>query len=1065
MTTHESSSSSSSSSSSKLWKYDVFLSFRGEDTRYGFTGHLHAALKDRGYDVFIDDDGLKRGEQIREKLFQAIEESRISIIVFSKKYADSSWCLDELVKIMECRDKLGREALPIFYDVDPSHVRKQEGCLAQAFQKHEDDIREEKDDKEREAKKERIKQWREALTQAANLSGHHLENRHEAKLITRIVEENIRELLPSTDELHVAKYPVGIDFRVQPIINDLSSGGSNDVKMVGIWGMGGLGKTTVAKAIYNKIHHSFQFKCFLEDVCHHGTSQHGLLCLQQKFIYDILQHAKPQIISSVAAGIIVIRQHLQRRRVLVIIDNVDKVEQLNAIVGNREWFGPGSILIITTRDEHILNQLRVKMRYPAWRMNEEEALELFSWHAFDNSCPKEEYLELSKKVVSYCGGLPLALQVLGSSLIGRPITEWQSHLEKLKRMPEGEITEKLKISFDGLDYNQKAIFLDISCCFLGLEKDHVTKILDECGFFATKEISVLRERCLVTVELGELKMHDLIREMGKTIISEKFPTQPERWSRLGDPEAVVDVLTNKSGSEEIEALSLDLPSFKKKASFSTKAFVNMKKLRLLRLNYVELTGSFKHFPKELRWLCWHGFPFKYMPEHLLNQPKLVALDLRFSKLRKGWKNSKPLENLKILDFSVSRWLKKSPDFSRLPNLKELNYFGCWSLSKIHPSIGQLKRLTLVNFEFCGKLRCLPGEFCKLKSVETLRLFCCSLRELPEGLGEMVSLRQLDATSTAIKQFPNDLGILISLQKLKLGGNSCRSLPSLSGLSNLVYLSLSMCENLRAIPDLPTNLEVLEADLCPALETMPDFSQMSNMRQLCLDNSPKVREVPGLGLGKSLNSMAELHMLECTNLTAEFRNNVLQGWTSCGVGGIFLNVIYDIPEWFDFIADGNKVSFDVPQCDGRNFKGLTLCWVCLQFRFGSVAFTVVNCTKHTTSRVSRPWVAREDYFWQGQFSNDKLKLNLQGGDKIVILLEGSFSSIVKKTGINLVWDKPLKENKHLGRGDYYYEYESEALPDWLYDESSPGPSHGASDNHPTNQMTTTTYEPKWKRKKV
>ncbi|XP_068317484.1 disease resistance protein RUN1-like [Pyrus communis] len=692
------------------------------------------------------------------------------------------------------------------------------------------------------------------------------------------------------------------------------------------------------------------------------------------------------------------------------------------------------------------------MRYPAKKMNEEEALELFSWHSFENNCPKDEYLELSRKVVSYCGGLPLALKVLGSSLFGRSITEWQSYLEKLKRIPEGEIIEKLKISFDGLDYNKKTIFLDIFCCFLGLKKDHVIKILDECGFYATSEISILRERCLITVEWGELKMHDLIQEMAKTIISEKSPTQPERWSRLWNPEAIADVLTNKSGTEEIEAFSLHLPISERKASFSTKAFVNMKKLRLLRLSYVELAGSFKHFPKELRWLCWHGFPFKYMPEHLLNQPKLVALDLSFSKLSKGWKNSKPLENLKILDLSHSKKLKKSPDFSRLPNLGELNFEGCDSLSKIHPSICQLKKLKRVNFDFCKKLRYLPAESCKLKSVQTLK-----------GLGEMVSLRTLRAYGTAIKQFPNDLGRLISLQVLIVGGASYRNLPSLSGLSNLVDLRLINCGNLRAIPDLPTNLEFLCVSGCPALETMPDFSQMSNMRALWLDDLPKVTEVPGLGLGKSLTSMAELQMKGCTNLTAEFRSNILQGMTYCGAGGILLDKIYGIPEWFDFVADGNKVSFDVPQCDGRNFKGLTLCWVPRQFKTENLAFTVVNCTKHSTSRVFRRfWQHNVGKFHQVQLSNDQLKLNLQGGDKIVILIE-AFE--VERTGVNLVWDKPLKENKSCDGDDYYFEYESEAVPDWLYGESSPGPSHGASDNHPTNQMTATTDEPKRKRQKV
>ncbi|TQD90478.1 hypothetical protein C1H46_023916 [Malus baccata] len=160
---------SSSSSSSKLWKHDVFLSFRGEDTRKGFTGHLHQALEGKGYKTFIDEDDLKRGEEIKPELLRAIEESRISIIVFSKRYADSSWCLDELVKIMECRSELGQHVLPIFYDVEASDIRKQEGSLAPMFQKHEEDIR-------KKAKRERVEQWRKALTEAANLSGYDLKN-------------------------------------------------------------------------------------------------------------------------------------------------------------------------------------------------------------------------------------------------------------------------------------------------------------------------------------------------------------------------------------------------------------------------------------------------------------------------------------------------------------------------------------------------------------------------------------------------------------------------------------------------------------------------------------------------------------------------------------------------------------------------------------------------------------------------------------------------------------------------------------------------------------------------
>nr|XP_028963602.1 TMV resistance protein N-like isoform X1 [Malus domestica] len=1107
MTAH---GASSSSSSSKLWKYDVFLSFRGEDTRKGFTAHLHAALKEKDYEAFIDNDNLKRGEEIKEELFRAIEESRISIIVFSKSYADSSWCLDELVKIMECRSQLGRHVLPIFYHVEASDIRKQEGSLAPIFEKYEEDIREEKDDIKREHKKKKVKQWREALTQAANLSGQDLkniDNGHEAKLIRRIIYENIWELLPNTTELHVAKHPVGINSRIQDIINDLSSGRSDDVLMVGIWGMGGLGKTTAAKAIYNQIHRNFQSKCFLVDV-RDIASQHGLVYLQEKFLFDILQPPKSQNFSSVDAGVSVIKQHLQHRRVLVIIDNVDKFDQLDAIVGTRDRFGPGSRIIITTRNEHLLKQVKVDKVHEAHKMNDEEALELFSWHAFENSCPDEGYYELSKNVISYCGGLPLALQVLGSLLVDRALEEWKSQLKKLEKIPEGEILKKLRISFVGLDVIQKAIFLDICCFFIGMDKNYVTKILDGCGFSAKIGISVLCERCLVTVDEDKLRMHDLLRDMGRVIISEESPSSPEKWSRLWHPEEVTDVLTDMSGTGEIQGLILDCFS-SNNASFSTEAFANMKKLRLLQLNYVGLTGDYKHLPKKLIWLCWRGFPLHSIPDNFLNQPQLVVLDMQGSKLVQVWEGSKSLQKLKIIILSHSLHLKKSPDFSQLPDLEELILEGCEWLSEIHPSIGHLKRLSLVNLKGCCMLISLPGDFYKSKSVETLCLNGCSkFTELHENLGEMISLRILEADLTGIRQvppstvrlkkltrlsvrlgskslnhlsqrsrlknlarlsrmnmqvqplglplhlphslhglhslreldlsfceladneMPEDLGSLNSLQKLDLQGNKFHTLPDLSGLSKLETLRLSGCRYLHRMLGLPTNLKFLYAFHCSALETMPNFSKMSNMRELHLSDSPKLTEVPGLD--KSLNSMTWIDMQSCTNLTADFRKNILQGWTSCGFGGIFLHGNY-LPNWFMFVNNGNKVSFDIRQSDNdHNFEGITL--FCYN-RSGNrvhpplpLAITVINNTKRTKLRVcmgNKDWeelIYDDNYLWQGQLSNNKL--NLQVGDKVevdIIFPEFDFSTILQKTGVNLVWDKHMKENMHdLDKAGYTFE---------------------------------------------
>ena len=150
------------SSVSCRWDYDVFLSFRGKDTRNGFTGHLYQALCDEGISTFIDND-LRRGDEISLELLKAIKSSRISIIIFSQNYAFSAWCLDELVEILNCKQN-GQLVLPVFYKVDPSEIRKQKGNFKVALAKHEDKFKNDM---------EKVQRWRTALNDAASLSGWH----------------------------------------------------------------------------------------------------------------------------------------------------------------------------------------------------------------------------------------------------------------------------------------------------------------------------------------------------------------------------------------------------------------------------------------------------------------------------------------------------------------------------------------------------------------------------------------------------------------------------------------------------------------------------------------------------------------------------------------------------------------------------------------------------------------------------------------------------------------------------------------------------------------------------
>ncbi|KAK1415968.1 hypothetical protein QVD17_31756 [Tagetes erecta] len=183
------SSSQPSPAISQPRKYDVFLSFRGEDTRKSFVDHLYSSLVQQ-LEIFKDDEALTRGELIGASLFKSIKESKIAIVVFSKNYASSSWCLDELKYIMECRVETGLIVIPVFYDVDPSDVRRQSGPYAEAFSKH------------KSKNTEKFESWRKALVDAASISGFVITG-SEAKAIQEIVytvTHRLLSLMPS-DEL------------------------------------------------------------------------------------------------------------------------------------------------------------------------------------------------------------------------------------------------------------------------------------------------------------------------------------------------------------------------------------------------------------------------------------------------------------------------------------------------------------------------------------------------------------------------------------------------------------------------------------------------------------------------------------------------------------------------------------------------------------------------------------------------------------------------------------------------------------------------------------------------
>ncbi|TYI62975.1 hypothetical protein E1A91_D10G287200v1 [Gossypium mustelinum] len=731
-----------SSSSSCSTKHQVFLSFRGE-TRFNFTAHLLKALKDKALNVFFDEDTLETGEQLLPALSQGIAASNLSIIVLSKDFASSKSCLAEVSDIMDRNRSEGHIVLPIFYHVDPSNVRNLGGSFKTSFEDHES-----------RRPTDEVKRWTDAFAKVGKLKGIHIQdNKSETEYIQDIVDDVTRKLMNSAPRITSEKL-VGIDDQKKMLLGLIEQA---DIRVIGFWGMGGIGKTTLANAVFEEVSPKFECRLFLKDV------NEKEICIDTPSISYPYQ------------------DRLNNKKVLLVLDDVSDPDQIDFM--GVKYFGPGSKIIVTSRDRQVK------------KLNKNDSLQLFSTFAFKLLNPVADFQDLSCKFVEYAQGSPLALKVLGSNLYTKSKKEWESEVDKLKQYVEPKISQILKSSLDGLGELEKNIFLDVACFFKGEKMDIVEKILSNYYMGAICGIRNLVDKCLLdSIDGYHISMHDMLEEIGKDIVRQKCKENPGKCSRLWFPKDVDQVLRYNQGTVSIEGIKLDMSQIDK-LQLCPSVFENMFNLRYIYFYKPEIEKEDWNpkllanqvdsvsLPNKLRYLCWDYFPFKSLSS--FNSKNLIVLKLRDGKMEKLWNEDDHMDlvNLRKIDISYCENLRKIPSLLGAINLEFLGCYECESLVEL-PCLNHLASLHQYNLRLRG---------------------CYSLKKFPQVPSHF---SRLNLSSTKIKEVPDSIELLHKLQRLSLRKSKVKKVSiNISKLEFLHQLDLSDCPMIK-FPEIPRSLTEL-----------------------------------------------------------------------------------------------------------------------------------------------------------------------------------------------------------------------------------------------------------------
>ncbi|XP_057866252.2 disease resistance protein Roq1 [Cryptomeria japonica] len=527
--------------------------------------------------------------------------------------------------------------------------------------------------------------------------------------------------------------------------------------------------------------------CFVYNIGAAVEKNTPLVDLQRRILRRLVNYNEE--ISSVDEGKALMRDRIRGVRVLVILDGVNDGSQLDAV--NGDWFGHGSRIIITSRDQHILNLAKVDSVHKMSGLQQHESRQLFSWHAFSRPFSDTPYEELSTRISQACCGNPLLLEVIGSHLFDKKepneIQCWEETLLNIGEDPK--MSRFLRISYDGLDDIEKEIFLDVACNFAGEKKRHAVIFWEV--LYPNKVQTAIKNlllKMLINISGPQelLHMHDLLQEMGRGIQKEA-----DNNSRLWLPMSTHNAL-NRDRAERVKKLVY--------TGYNESEPVvphSMPSLRYLFLQNTKVLSNIGNLAPNLIWIrirnceflsdiyTWLILRNRLQFDGSWSQIRMFSLELCASLTRtpKTVNNSVNLQSLNLEDCLTLTTIPNS--VGNFSQLKQFNLGGCASLTSLPDTVGNLKQLKDLSLGGCTGLKSLPSTVGSLAQLQVLNLYGCrGLRVLPNSVGELEKLQVLNLHGCeGLQNLPSKVGNLAKLRMFKFSW--CSGFGSLQHMESQV----------------------------------------------------------------------------------------------------------------------------------------------------------------------------------------------------------------------------------------------------------------------------------------